>query len=96
VISFFTEYPMARKQAALVELDEQESNILRKIVHSRTLGLSLRERSQIDLGAADGLTNRQIVKDYGVEEHRVSLWRTRWHKYHEPWKQLDHELRPTP
>ena len=52
---------MARKQAALVNLDEQEAAILRKIVHSKTLGLSLRERSQIVLGAADGLTNRQAA-----------------------------------
>jgi transposase len=85
---------MAWKQAASVKLNDQEAAILRKIVHSKTLGLSLRERSQIVLVASVGLTNRQIVKDYGFEEHRVSQWRTRWHKHHEHWKQLDPELRP--
>jgi transposase len=81
-------------QAALVELDSQETAILRKIVRSKTLGDSLKERSQIVLAASEGLTNRQIEKDYGLEEHRVSQWRTRWHEFHECWKRLDPELRP--
>ena len=40
------------------------------------------------------LTNRQTEKDYGLEEHRVSHWQTRWHEFHEQWKQLDPKLRP--
>ena len=44
-------------QAALVELDSQETAILRKIVRSKTLGDSLKERSQIVLAASEGLTN---------------------------------------
>ena len=85
---------MAWKQAAFVALDTHEKEILRKILCSKTLGSFLRERVQIVLGAADGLTNRQIVKHYGLEEHRVSQWRTRWHKYHEQWKQEEPKLRP--
>ena len=81
-------------QAALVELDLHETAILRKIVRSKTLGDSLKERSQIVLAASEGLTNRQIEKNYGLEEHRVSQWRTRWHEFHEQWKQLDPKLRP--
>ena len=50
-------------QAALVELDSLETAILRKIVLSKTLGSTLKERSQIVLAAAEGLTNRQIKKD---------------------------------
>ena len=83
-------------QTAMVELDSLETGILCKIVRSKTLGTSLKERATIVLAASDGLTNRQIVKDYGFEEHRGSQWRTRWHKYHEHWKQLDPELRSTP
>ena len=72
---------MAWKQAAFVALGTHEKEILCKILCSKTLGSFLRERVQIVLGAADGLTNRQIVKHYGLEEHRVSQWRTRWHEY---------------
>ena len=81
-------------QASLVELDSQKTVILRKIVRSKTLGDSLKERSQIVLAASEGLTNRQIEKEHGLEEHRVSHWRTRWHEFHEQWKQLDPALRP--
>ena len=85
---------MAGMQAALVELDAFEMAILRKIVHSKTLGTSLQDRARIVLLASEGLTNRQLEKDHGLEEHRVSQWRTRWHDFHEHWKQLDPSLRP--
>jgi len=64
-------------QAALVELDLLESGILRKIIRSKTLGVSLKERTRIVLAASEGLNNRQIVKVHGLEEHRVRQWRTR-------------------
>ena len=85
---------MAGMQAALVELDAFEVAILQKIVHSKTLGTSLQDRARIVLLAGEGLTNRQLEKDHGQEEHRVSQWRTRWHDLHEPWKRLDPMLRP--
>jgi hypothetical protein len=81
-------------QAAFVELDSQESGILRKIVRSKTLGDSLKERARSVLLASEGLTNHQIETEHGLEEQRVSQWRTRWHNFHEQWKQLDPELRP--
>ena len=81
-------------QAALVELDLSETSILRKMIRSKTLGDSLKERATIVLAASEGLSNRQIVKTHGLEEHRVSQWRTRWHEFHEFWKQLDPSLRP--
>lgn len=80
--------------AALVELGVLEKSILHKIVCSKTLGSSLRERSQIVLAASEGVTNRQIVRDHGIEEHRVGIWRNRWAEQHESWKQLDPALRP--
>jgi len=81
-------------QAAMVELDSLETGILCKIVRSKTLGDSLKERARIVLAASEGLNNRQIVKTHGLEEHRVSQWRTRWHEFHEFWKLLDPALRP--
>jgi len=47
--------------AALVELDSLETGILRKIVHPKTLGDSLKERARIVLAASEGLNNRQIA-----------------------------------
>lgn len=81
-------------QAAMVALDSLERVILCKIIRSKTLGDSLKERATIVLAASEGLNNRQIVKKHGLEEHRVSQWRTRWHEFHEHWKQLDPALRP--
>ena len=81
-------------QALLVELDLPEKSILHKIILSKTLGVSLQERARIVLAASEGLANRQIVRDYDIEEHRVGIWRRRWHKKHEVWKKLDPELRP--
>ena len=81
-------------QAVFVELDTREKSILHKIVRSKTLGCSLRERSQIVLAASEGMVNRQIVREHGIEEHRVGIWRRRWHAKHETWKKLDPGLRP--
>ena len=81
-------------QALLLELDSPEKSILHKIVCSKTLGSSLKERAQIVLAASTGVPNRQIVRDHEIEEHRVGIWRRRWHKKHEAWKKLDPELRP--
>ena len=77
-----------------LELDSLETGILCKIICSKTLGDSLKERTRILLAASEGLNHRQIVKVHGFEEHRVSQWRTRWHEFHEFWKRLDPALRP--
>ena len=50
------------------------------------------DRAQIVLAASTGVPNRQIVREHGIEEHRVGIWRRRWHKKHEAWKKLDPEL----
>ena len=81
-------------QAVFVELDTREKSILHKIVRSKTLGSLLKERAQIVLAASMGVPNRQIVREHGIEEHRVGIWRRRWHAKHETWKKLDPGLRP--
>ena len=63
---------MART-ATLIELTQLEQTLLRKILHARhATGKDLHVRVQIVLAAADQLTNKQIQKQYGIEEHRVA------------------------
>jgi len=85
---------MART-AAPIHLDQLEKTILHKILHARhTAGQNLQSRAQIVLAAAEPLTNTQIQKQYGIEEHRVATWRNRFYEHHEFWKLLDLKLRP--
>jgi transposase len=80
--------------AVPITLSAHEQGLLQKIVRSRTLGSDLRERAQIVLAASDGLNNRQIEQQYGIERHRVGTWRNRFHQSHEHWKSLAPDLRP--
>jgi hypothetical protein len=80
--------------AAQIELDTLEKGILQKILRSRNTGKDLQARAQIVLAAAAKLPNIQIQRDYNIEEHRVALWRNRFHETHELWKTLDPQLRP--
>ena len=81
--------------AAPITLDAIAIAILSKILRSRnTAGKALQARAQIILGAAEHFTNKQIQTQYGIEEHRVAMWRNRFYEFHELWKQLDPALRP--
>jgi transposase len=82
------------RPAAVIVLDTHEKKLLEQIVRSRTLGKDLQARAQIVLAAADGMTNLRIQKEYGIEKHRVSLWRNRFFAAYEQWKKLDAKLRP--
>ena len=84
---------MART-AARIEWDALVKGILQKILRSRNTGKDLQTRAQIVLAAAEKLTNIQIQRDYNVEEHRVAIWRNRFHETHELWKTFDPQLRP--
>jgi hypothetical protein len=82
-------------EAAPITLTALETDILSQILRSRnTAGKALQVRAQIVLAAAEHLTNIQIQRQYGIEAHRVSQWRTRFYEFHELWKQLDPSLRP--
>ena len=72
--------------AVAIILDVHETEILRKILRSRTHGNNLLTRVQIVLAASKHFTNIQIQTQYGIEEHRVATWRNRFYKYHEFWK----------
>jgi len=78
--------------AAPVTLDAHETEILQKILRSRTHGKNLLARVQIVLAASEHYTNKQIQTQYGIEEHRVATWRNRFFEFHELW--LDPALRP--
>ena len=80
--------------AAPIILDAHETEILRKILRSRTHGENLLTRVQIVLAASEHFTNKQIQTQYGIEEHRVATWRNRFFEFHELWKSLDPTLRP--
>jgi len=72
--------------AAPVTLDVHETEILRKLLRSRTHGKSLPARVQIVLAASEHYINKQIQTQYGIEEHRVATWRNRFYEIHELWK----------
>ena len=80
--------------AAPIDISHEEQEILRKIIRSKTLGRVIQERSQIVLAASEQLTNVQIESQFGLEEHRVALWRTRFRDAYEHWQQLAAALRP--
>ena len=80
--------------AAAIAISHEEQEILRKILRSQTLGAALQERTRIVLAASEGLTNVQIESQFGLEEHRVACWRTRFRDEYEHWQQLDAALRP--
>jgi hypothetical protein len=95
LFNLFMEENVMPSMAAPITLDAHETEILQKILRSRnTAGKSLQVRTQIILGAAEHITNKQIQNQYGIEEHRVALWRNRFYEIHELWKQLDPALRP--
>ena len=80
---------------AAIKLETLEKNILLKILNTRNAsGNDLKIRTKIVLAAAENLTNHQIQYQYGIEAHRVTNWRNRFHEHHEFWQLLDPNLRP--
>ena len=88
------EEPVMPSLDAPITLDFHETEILQKILRSRTHGKNLLARVQIVLASSEHYTNTQIQNQYGIEEHRVAMWRNRFYEIHELWKQLDPTLRP--
>lgn len=80
-------------QAVPIELGQAETDLLTTLDRSRSVGVALQERARIILAADNGNTNRQIAKQYNIEEHRVGRWRNRWQQQHDHWKTLDPQLR---
>ena len=82
------------RSGVTITLDANERAILEKIINSRTLGKDLQARAQIVHSASEGKLGKEIQEQYGIEEHRIGVWRKRFYQKHERWKQLDPTLRP--
>ena len=80
--------------AVRIALDAHETRLFDKLLRSRSIGTDFQTRVQIVRGAAQGLNNRQISAEYGIEVHRIGTWRNRFYQCHELWKTLDSKLRP--
>jgi putative transposase len=81
--------------AVCIILSTPEQELLEKLHRKHFTPEFLKERIQIVLAAAQGLKNRAITAQYGLEVHRVGKWRKRWANAHKDWKASDPELRPT-
>jgi len=70
---------MARGRAAVsIELDEAEQTALSALTRRHGAAQSLAMRARIVLGAADGLTNKEIAAKLDVGAHTVGAWRKRF------------------
>ncbi|MGE7057525.1 hypothetical protein ACQKI4_33810, partial [Paenibacillus glucanolyticus] len=71
---------MPWKQAATVILSDRQRKILESFKKGTHTPLHFIERSTIILMAADGITNKQIARETGLDRNKVKLWRIRWDK----------------
>jgi transposase len=82
------------RTAVRITLDACEQALLEKISRQLTVPEYKKERIQIVLAAASGQQNKEIAAQHNLERHRVSVWRNRWAKQHQDWKDSDSNLRP--
>lgn len=66
------------KQAVQIELTDKQRKILENMERGSHTPLHYIERSHIILMAADGVGNRMISKQSGLNRQKVQLWRRRW------------------
>ena len=67
----------AMRVAAEIALSGKERRKLEKWASTRSTSVSLRERARIVLMAAQGMTNRAIAEELGVDANKVGRWRSR-------------------
>ena len=65
-------------QAAKVIVTEKQQAILQAFAKSRSVSVSLAQRSKIVLLAFDGHNNEQIEALVGLQHDAVGRWRRRW------------------
>ena len=66
--------------AMQIALSTEDRRKLDKWASSRSTPVRLRERSRIVLMAAEGLTNKEIAVELGIDANKVGRWRTRYAK----------------
>ena len=64
--------------AVKIELSEADRRCLERFSRSRSASVRLRERSQMVLMAADGMTNKAIAEALGTDQNKVGRWRRRF------------------
>lgn len=64
--------------AVRIELPEEDRRRLQRWATSRSAAVRLRERSRIVLLASEGLTNKEIAAELGIDTNKVSRWRRRY------------------
>ena len=69
---------MRGRFAQPVQVTTRQGALLAKLVRAATTPQRVVQRAQIVLGAADGLTNEQLVRRVGVTRPMVRKWRRRW------------------
>jgi hypothetical protein len=83
------------RTALTINLDTSEQTLLQTILRRRSIPEFQKERVQIVLAASTGLQNKDIARQYQLEENRVGVWRKRWGTAHQQWQASDENLRPT-
>lgn len=63
--------------AAPITLSQEERRQIRKWASARSASVRLRERARILLMACEGMTNKAIAAELGMDANKVSRWRSR-------------------
>jgi hypothetical protein len=82
------------RTAIPIHLSPAEQALLHAILRRRSIPEFQKERVQIVLAASTGSQNKVIAEHYQLEENRVGIWRRRWAKQHQHWKDSNESLRP--
>ena len=64
--------------AVQIELPEADREKLQRWATSRSAAVRLRERSRIVLLASEGLTNKAIARELGIDTNKTGRWRRRY------------------
>jgi hypothetical protein len=64
--------------APIIIITEKQSAILNEFAASRSVSVSLSQRSQIVLMAFERVHNNDIAKKVGINRNQVGMWRHRW------------------
>jgi len=66
------------RTAPKIALSPEEATVLRKLARGKTCSVRLAQRSKIVLLAAEGLENREIASELGLDRGTVGRWRHRY------------------
>ncbi len=72
---------MARLKAVEITVSEEAEEELKQLVKKHKAGQQIVKRARIVLGAKEGKSNREIMREVGVSLNTVRLWRGRWQMF---------------